>query len=260
MNATGAETHPRSLSIVIPVYNEEEILAETVSAVVGAFRGEPAVGSFEVIVVENGSTDETRALARHLTAQYDEVRLIESDVADYGAAMRDGFAVAAGDFIVNFDADYYDFDFARRALGLNADIVVAAKGIVGSHDARVLLRRVVSRSFSLFVRRLLGLHLTETHGMKLFRRRAIEHLVGEVRATKDLFDTELVARAEWSGLTIVELPIRIQEMRHSRSGIVRRIPRTIWGLFSMRYRLRRKYRARIVEVKRHPLARRADRT
>lgn len=237
-----------SLSVVIPAYNEQDILAKTVAAVVGAFRNTDAVGSFEVIVSENGSKDETRALARALAADYDEVILLESDVADYGAAMRAGFRASGGDYIVNFDADYYDFEFLRRALNVEADIVVAAKGITGSKDARVVLRRVVSRIFTLFVRRLLDLHTAETHGMKVFRRAAIQPFLPEIGATKDLFDTELVARAEWSGLRIAELPITTQEMRHSRSGIIRRIPRTMWGLVRMRYRLRREYRARLGDV------------
>ncbi len=243
-SATNPKRAGVSLSVVIPVYNEQDILAETVATVVGEFRSADAVSRFEVVVSENGSSDGTRAVARDLAARYPEVLLLESDVADYGAAMRDGFRAAGGDFIVNFDADYYDFEFVWRALDVDADIVVAAKGIAGSVDTRVVLRRIVSRGFSLFVRRLLDLRTTETHGMKLFRRAAIEPLLAEIGATKDLFDTELVARAEWSGLTIAELPIRTKEMRHSRSGILKRIPRTLWGLLRMRHQLRQEYRVR----------------
>ena len=64
-----------------------------------------------------------------------------------------------------------------------------------------------------------------------------------MRSTKDLFDTELLARAEWGGLTIRELPIRTVEMRHSRSGILRRVPRTIWGLVQIRLAHREVQRA-----------------
>ena len=66
--------------------------------------------------------------------------------------------------------------------------------------------------------------VTETHGMKLWHRPVIAPLVLQVGSSKDIFDTELIARAEWSGLAIRELPIRTEELRHSRSGIFRRDP------------------------------------
>lgn len=225
------------LSLVIPVYNEQAILPQTVAAVVDALRSRDE--GFEILVSENGSRDGTRAVARELATRYEEVRVLESDVADYGAAMREGFRTARGTYIANFDADYYDVEFLQRAMEADADIVIAAKGMAGSVDTRALLRRSASRSFGLLVRRLLGLRTTETHGMKLFRRAAIAPLLPRVEATKDLFDTELVALAEKSGLTIVELPIKTAEMRHSRSAILWRIPRTVWGLVRMRSRLRR---------------------
>ncbi len=228
-----------SLSVVIPAHNEEEILEQTVERVLSGLEDLTALSRYEVLVCENGSTDATRAIAGELAARHPRVKLLLSPVADYGAAMKAGFLTADGDVIVNFDADYYDLDFVRAALEVDADIVVAAKGIVGSQDARVLVRRVVSRCFGWFVRLLLAVKVTETHGIKLFRRTSIDHLLPQIECTKDLFDTELLARAEWTGLRIKELPIRTQEMRHSRSGILRRIPRTMWGLVRLRYRLRR---------------------
>lgn len=233
-----------TLSIVIPVYDEEEIVASTTAEVVRGARSLD-LSSFEVILCENGSTDGTRALCRELAATYPEVKVIELADPDYGAAMRAGFLAATGEVIVNFDADYYDLAFLRDALEAEGDIVVAAKGILGSNDTRVVTRRVISRAFGWFVRRLLDVAVAETHGMKLFHRAAIAALLPEVRSTKDLFDTELVARAEWSGRRIAALPVTTKEMRHSRSGILRRIPRTIWGLMKLRVQLREPHALRL---------------
>ncbi|MDP9069386.1 MAG: glycosyltransferase family 2 protein [Actinomycetota bacterium] len=228
---------PRSLSVVIPVYNEEEILENTVETIVTGIRGLD-LDRFEILLCENGSRDSTPALAARLSAEIPEVEVIVLERPNYGAAMRAGFFAARGDAIVNFDADYYDLDFLAAALDTEGDIVVAAKGILGSHDARVLSRRIVSRCFGWFVRSLLDVSVTETHGMKLFRRAAIAPLLPNVFRTKDLFDTELLARAEYRGCTITELPVETKELRHSRSGIVRRIPRTVWGLLRLRFYLR----------------------
>ena len=230
-------TRPRSLSVVIPAFNEEEILETTVHTIVTGVR---ALGLdwFEIILCENGSKDATPEIAGRLAEEIVEVRVITLERPDYGAAMRAGFFAATAETIVNFDADYYDLDFLAAALDTEGDIVVAAKGLLGSHDARVLGRRVVSRCFGWFVRSLLEVSVSETHGMKLFQRSAIAPLLPNVFRTKDLFDTELLARAEYRGCSIVELPVETKELRHSRSGIVRRIPRTVWGLLRLRFYLR----------------------
>ena len=249
-DVTTTEPHPgsppttKSLSVVIPAYNEEEILGQTVETVLSGLRALP-LDFLEILVCENGSTDGTLDLAKRLERENETVKVIALQQADYGAAMRAGFLAARGDVIVNFDADYYDIDFVNAALRIEGDIIVAAKGVLGSHDTRIFARRLVSKCFGWFVRRMLAVQVTETHGMKLFHRPAIADLLPQIRATKDLFDTELLARAEWSGLAIRELPIKTEELRHSRSGILRRIPRTIMGLVRMRVRLRKAHSARI---------------
>lgn len=231
------EPTPLGVTVVIPVHNEEEILESTTRAVLEAFRAMVGVRLAELILSENGSSDLTRQLATQLAADNPEIVVITSDLPDYGAAMRAGFHAATGDCIVNFDADYYDFEFVRKALSIDADIVIAAKNIEGSTDSRMIVRRVGSRCFAWLVRTLLGITASETHGIKLYRRKAIEGVLAQVLSTKDLFDTELVARAERTGLRVVELPITTQEMRHSRSGILRRIPRTVLGLVLLRRKL-----------------------
>jgi glycosyltransferase involved in cell wall biosynthesis len=228
-----ADRPRRSVSVLIPAHNEAEILETTVVTVVRRLR-DVDVDWFELIICENGSSDGTLAIGMRLAREIPEVALLSLTEPDYGAAMRAGFLAARGDVIVNFDADYYDLDFLSQALEEDADIVIAAKGLEGSEDTRVLLRRLASRTFVWLVRAVLELRVTETHGMKVFHRCATQDLAMQVRSTKDLFDTELLARAEWSGLAIRQLPIRTVEMRHSRSGILRRVPRTIWGLVQIR--------------------------
>ena len=227
---------PGSLSVVVPVFNEEDILKDTVEELLAGLA-RLSLAEYELILCENGSTDATREVAYAVAAAHPVVRLLTLDRADYGAALRAGLLAAQGETAVSFDADYYDFDFLRGALGTAGDVVVASKGISGSVDRRSLLRRLASRCFGLVTRSLLGIKVRETHGMKLFRPRALG-LVPFIVATKDLFDTELLAVAEIGGLEIGELPIITEERRPSRSGILSRIPRTILGLLEIRERIR----------------------
>jgi hypothetical protein len=87
------------------------------------------------------------------------------------------------------------------------------------------------------LRWLFGSAVSDTHGMKLVRRTVIQSVVPFVGSTLDLFDTELVIRAERDGYRIVELPVTVVEERPARSGFLRRVPRTVVGLLRIRLRL-----------------------
>src|SRR4051812_28263720 len=101
-------TNAPEVTVVMPAYNESVLLASSVGDVVKGLRERDM--SFELIVVENGSTDGTLGLALDLAGDYPELRVEHRDEADYGAALRDGLLAARGVFVANFDADYYDLD------------------------------------------------------------------------------------------------------------------------------------------------------
>ena len=229
----------------MPAYNEAELLELSVKEVVEGLRGQlggRASEPFEVIVVENGSREATPEIADHLAASTAEVVTLHLDVADYGAALRAGLLAAEGDIVVNFDVDYYDLGFVADALArLGADdrpaIVVGSKRAHGARDERSALRRLVTGVFAAVLRYGFGLSVSDTHGMKAMRRDAVEPLARACHNGTDLFDTELILRAERSGLVVVELPVVVVERRPSRSPIWRRVPRTLLGLLRLRLQL-----------------------
>jgi glycosyltransferase involved in cell wall biosynthesis len=203
-----------------------------------------------LLVVENGSTDDTREIARQLAGKYPNVRVSSRPVANYGAALREGLMSARGEFVVTFDVDYYELRFVDLALALleSGDeapvIVVASKRAPGSRDERPLPRRFVTAVFGSMLRIGFSLSVSETHGMKAMRRAPVETLLRQCRFASDLFDTELVIRAERAGLRVAELPARTQERRPSRTSIWRRVPRTLVGLVELRIMLWREARRR----------------
>jgi glycosyltransferase involved in cell wall biosynthesis len=226
----------------MPAYNEQEYLADAVGAVVDGLRlgGQP----FEVIVAENGSTDGTLDVANGLADKFPEVRVLSSPEADYGRALRAGFVAATGEAVANFDVDYIDLGFLEDALDLvttpdGPAIVVGSKRSAGAHDTRALGRRVVTATFAAVLRRGFGLKVSDTHGMKVMRRRDLLPLVDACRFGADLFDTELVLRAERAGLGVAELPVIVRDTRPPRSSIVRRIPRSLAGLSRLKLALGR---------------------
>jgi glycosyltransferase AglD len=231
----------------MPAHNEAAYLETAVSEV---HEGLHARGfDFELLVIENGSTDDTPKIARRLAGRYPNVRVSSRPIANYGAALREGLMGSRGEFIVTFDVDYYELGFVDRALALLEAgdeapvIVVASKRASGSRDQRPWPRRFVTAVFGSMLRTGFSLSVSETHGMKAMRRAPVETLLRQCRFVSDLFDTELVIRTERAGLSIAELPARTQERRPSRTSIWRRVPRTLVGLVELRVTLWRETRA-----------------
>jgi glycosyltransferase involved in cell wall biosynthesis len=232
-----------SISVVMPAYNEATIIERSVAELLAGLRerGEP----FEIIVVENGSTDDTQQRARAVAAANPEVRVLHRSLADYGNALRDGLLDAHGEIVVNFDCDYYDLGFISRAVDRMreperpATIVVGSKRAPGADDRRSWSRRFVTATFSTVLRVGFGLTVSDTHGMKALRRDPLLPVVARCRYGRDLFDTELILRAEQAGLTVAEIPVDAEELRPARTSITRRIPRTLSGLARLWFALRR---------------------
>jgi glycosyltransferase AglD len=228
------------ISVVMPAHNEQAYLTDAVEQVVIGLRARSH--TFEVLVCENGSTDATAQVATGLAERYPEVRTMSSPAPDYGMALRTGFLAAAGDTVVNFDVDYIDLDFLDEALALaeapgGPAGIVASKRSPGAHDTRGAGRRLVTAVFSMVLRHGFGLGVSDTHGMKMLRRKDVAAVVETCRFGTDLFDTELILRMERAGLAVAELPVTVTDTRPPRTPIMTRIPRSLAGLARLRVAL-----------------------
>ncbi|MDH3498774.1 MAG: glycosyltransferase [Acidimicrobiia bacterium] len=231
-----------SVGIVIPIHNEGDFLLGAIDLIAAQLSSVPA--SLSLHLVENGSTDDTAAVVDAISAEHDWIFAHHLAEANYGGAMRVGFtrATDAGaEWVVNFDIDYFSGAFIQDLIGSvqRADIVIASKRAPGSDDRRSILRRVATFVFNLILRAALGSGVSDTHGIKAFRREVIDKLADAVEHNEDLFDTELVLRAERTGYVIREVPIVVEELRETRSSLLRRVPRTLWGIATLRRSLAR---------------------
>ncbi len=216
----------------MPVYNEAGFLPIGLPAMIAQL--EEAGLDYSLLMVDNGSTDGTAEVAARVAA-HAPLEVISLPDPDYGMAMREGFLRAEGDWVVNFDVDYFSARFLTqvRDLGDEADLVIASKRDPRSEDQRSLLRRFATLVFNLLLRTLFSSSVSDTHGMKAFRRELVAELAPLVVSRQDLFDTELVIRAERGGYRITEVPVVVTEMREGRS-LIRRVPRTLRGLWRIR--------------------------
>ncbi|MBL4684406.1 MAG: glycosyltransferase [Nannocystaceae bacterium] len=220
------------LSVVIPVYNEEGILEESLSELCTGLDGHGL--SYEVLLAENGSRDATVAIAQRLAAQRANVRTLSYPEPNYGGALREGIYQARGRFVVCDEIDLCDVDFHLRALARlrrgEAQMVIGSKAMRGADDTRPLGRRLATRAYNGLLRATLGFSGTDTHGLKAFVRRALLPVVASCVVEHDVFASELVIRAERAGLSVVEIPVKIEEKRAPSVTLYKRVPRVLGNL------------------------------
>lgn len=225
-----------NVTIVIPVYNEEGLLATAVRDLLRQLETFPLVT--EVLLSENGSRDRTLEIARELSGAERNLRVLHSDQPNYGRAMRRGIEEARGDICICDEIDICDVDFYRRAIDLltsrKAQMVVGSKRHPDARDRRPFLRRFATGMINLLLRIFLGFKGSDTHGLKAFDRKAVLPVVDHCVVEKDLFASELVIRAEREGLQVVEIPLDITEKRPPSINLFKRVPnvlRNLWRLF-----------------------------
>jgi glycosyltransferase involved in cell wall biosynthesis len=233
---------PTTLSVVIPVHNEFDYVAGALEELFREIADVPA--SITVLVAENGSTDGTAGEVRRLMPLHPNLELLELPTPDYGAAMREGFLATDGEWVVNFDIDYFSAEFLRSVLDVDPsiDLVLASKRAEGSDDRRSPFRRFATFTFNQILRFVLSSGVSDTHGMKAIRRPVIDAIARDVISTQDLFDTELVVRAERANFQILEVPALVEEKREAKTSLATRVPRTLKGVWRIRRSLESRQR------------------
>jgi glycosyltransferase involved in cell wall biosynthesis len=230
MGATVTPLHDRpEVTIVIPVYNEREILESSVGQLCTALRERK--WSFEIVLAENGSSDGTFALGEALAERFPEVSIFSHPEPNYGGALRQGIFRARGRFVICEEIDISDVDVHARALALlqggEADMVVGSKAMRGANDTRPLGRRIATRVYNGALRITVGFRGTDTHGLKAFVRERLVPIAGACVVEHDVFASELVVRAHRAGLRVLEIPVEVAEKRAPSVRLLRRVPKVL---------------------------------
>lgn len=192
--------------MVLPAYNEQASLGKAVERALAVLP--TLVDSFEVIVVDDGSSDDTDAVARELVDRHEGlVRLLTHPAnRGYGAALRTGFGAARGELLFYTDADN-QFDLAELEHFL--PLIVEHDVVVGFRVYRydTVLRSMLSSVYNRIVNVLFRVRIRDVDcAYKLFRREVIEKITIEV---DDFFvDAELVAKARRWNFRILEKGVR----------------------------------------------------
>jgi glycosyltransferase involved in cell wall biosynthesis len=210
--------------LIIPVHNEAIILENNTKAILRYLK--TILTSFEVLLIENGSQDETGNIANILNHENEFVRVLFIDQPCLGEALKRGIKESIYDKIIYFPIDLsVSLNFIQESVVLldTCDIVVGSKHLISKSDTRRIHRRLFSKSYHWLVRKICRTIITDTTCVKAYKRKAILPIIDEISSISQIFETELLIEAERKGVKIIEIPVNIIDNRKSRQAIRKKI-------------------------------------
>jgi glycosyltransferase involved in cell wall biosynthesis len=229
----------RTISMVLPAYNEESVIAETVRVCLSA--AEQYCPNVEVIVVDDGSRDRTGAILDEIAAQDSRVRVIHHmPNRGYGAALLSGFAAARGELLFFMDSDG-QFDINDIALLLREQEQAPDVVVLGyrQHRRDSALRRFNAWGWKRVVWLMLGLRGVRDIdcAFKLFPTNLVRAC--DVTAQGAMVNTELLVKLQQMGARMVQIPVHHYPRQHGTAtgANLRVIARAFYELYRLRFRL-----------------------
>jgi glycosyltransferase involved in cell wall biosynthesis len=228
-----------TVDLVIPVYNEAHVLAQSVARLVGFL--EPQLPyAWRIVIADNASSDGTLAVAERCAAQDARVSVLHLAQKGRGRALRTAWLGSDAAVLSYMDVDLSTELAAYPALihaiaAEGYDLATGSRLARGSRTTRSLKREALSRGYNLLIRALLGTHFSDAQcGFKALSRQAAQALLPRVENQTWFFDTELLVLAEKKGYRIKDLPVRWVEDPDSRVRLGSTIAEDLSGLWRLR--------------------------
>ena len=231
-NKAADEQEATTVSIVIPLYNEEKFLQENADSLAAIFDTVVDRGQWSFIFVENGSTDTTAALADAVAARYLPSRALHLPKPNYGVALKAGLQAATTKWVYLLDIEQWDLPFITWAWRNREsyDALIASKRADATINHQHLYRRLLSCGLNGLLQVLLQYTGTDTHGPKLLNRLSLQAIIDACELDRGQYDTELVLRAIRGQKRIIEAPSEYRELRPNRNWMVKKIVWNLWAL------------------------------
>lgn len=208
------------LSIIMPAYNEGKLIYNSICttlAVVSAFAPD-----IELIAVNDGSRDNTKAEIKRAMQKDRRVRLVSSEKnRGKGTAIISGVTQAEGKYIAFVDADLELHPaqlegYLEKMLRDNKDVVIGCKFHKDSQLDYPLKRRIISMGYYIMLLLLFHLNVKDTQtGLKVFRAEAIRPVAHLVRTSGFAYDIELLVAIQRRGYSIAQMPVKVVYVREA---------------------------------------------
>ncbi len=231
-----------SISVVIPAYNEKQRLPSTLCAIAAYFasRNQP---SWEIVVVNDGSSDGTLAVAEGFREQYPQIRVLDNPGnRGKGYSVRHGMLEAQGEWILFTDSDLSaPIEEAGKLIAAaareGAAVAIGSRAmdrqLIGAHQS--WFRETAGRIFNLLMRAATGLPFADTQcGFKLFEHRAAKEIFRRQRIERWGFDAEVLFIARRLGFKTIEVPVRWSHTAGTKVSMFRDSANMFLDLFRIR--------------------------
>ena len=232
------------VSVVLPAYNEEGTIEETVEVTLRTLASFLPAGSYEVVVAEDGCEDRTPAVAGRLAREHEPVRHVHSDERQgRGGALEHAFRESRGGTLAYFDTDLatdmtHLEELVESVRSEGYDLATGSRWLPDSEADRPAKRGVPSLGYNGLVRLMLRSRLQDHQcGFKAFDRETLFALLGDVEDDHWFWDTEVLVRAQRAGYRVKEFPVGWEPRTDSKVNIVRdvlgmgsQVLRTWWQL------------------------------
>lgn len=235
-------TVPFRLSIVIPAYNEATRIGETLEPTLAYLKAQPYAS--EILVVSDGSRDETRAVAEGFQASFPNLKVLEYfPNRGKGHAVRTGMLAAQGERVLFMDADYSVpiryVEPAFAVLDAGCAVAIGSRGATGAQmtNRQSALREFASRVYTAVQNRWIKVDFVDTQcGFKMYTRQAVQVLFPQQKLDSVIFDGELFFLAQRAGLKVGEFPVEWNHHPDSRITYnLRKSLQIFWELFKIRW-------------------------
>ena len=222
-----------NITLLIPLFNEEFLLKKNLLLLLNNIKKIREISNFEIILIENGSTDKTYETAIKLSKNHKQLKVLQQYKPCYGLALKAGIKEAKFNNIIQFDIDFIDIDFLEKSLKLikKYDIIIGSKLHVQSKDTRPRSRIIVTKMINWLIKLIFNYQGTDTHGIKSYKKDKIDKIINKVITTHHFFETELIIRAVKNNFKIIELPVNIKELRPTRFPALVRLMEAIREIF-----------------------------
>jgi glycosyltransferase involved in cell wall biosynthesis len=214
------------VDIVVPVYNEEAALEQSIRRL-HRFLTESFPFGWRIVIADNASTDATADVARTLRTKLRGVSYVRLERKGRGRALREAWSRSDARVVCYMDVDLSTdlralLPLVAPLLSGHSDVAIGSRLARGARVVRGPKREIISRSYNRLLHATLRAHFSDAQcGFKAVRRDALDSLLADVRDNAWFFDTELLILAERRGLRIHEVPVDWVDDPDSRVDIVR---------------------------------------
>lgn len=208
------------LSIIMPAYNEEKLIKHSIEETIRIISG--FVRDFEIIVVNDGSKDNTKTEILKVANQDDRVKLVSYKTnKGKGNAIKEGIKKSCGDYIAFVDADLelnpaQLEGYLKKMLDDNKDVVIGCKFHKDSELIYPFKRKVISMGYYIMLLVLFHLNVKDTQtGLKVFRTEALKPVVPLIKTSGFAYDIEVLVAVHRRGFTIAQMPVKVVHVREA---------------------------------------------